>query len=90
MIRDKILIEQLEGVKEIAGLQMAQNHIQKIKAGKVLSCNTEYRYPNGDLEQIKCKAGDIVHYSDFAGSKVEIDNKPYLVIKYDDIHYIHS
>ena len=87
-VRDKIIIKQSVGNTEVAGIQIATAHQVKLKKGIIMACNEKYFYPNGTEEILSCKVGDLVQYQEFAGAEVEIDGEPYVVVKYDDLHFI--
>ena len=91
MVRDKVLIEQLKGDSNVAGIEVAQTHIKKLKEGIVVACNESFIHGHtGVSEVIKCKVGDRVKYQQFGGSEVEYEGKPYIVLKYEDIQYIYQ
>lgn len=90
MVKDRILIEQLDGVREVANIQIAEPHIKKIKQGVVVACNESFVHAvSGVEEQIPCKVGDTVSYQEFANARVEYNGKEYICLKLEDLYFIH-
>ena len=90
MVRDRILIEQMNGITEVANIQIAEPHIKKIKQGTVVACNESFIHSiSGIEEKIPCKVGDIVTYQEFANSRVEYEGKEYICLKVEDLYFIH-
>lgn len=90
MVGDKILVEQLKGTNEVVGIEIAEPHVKKLFQGIVISCNESYTHNiSGNEVVIPCKAGDRVAYQQFAQSRVEYENKEYIVLKTDDLYFIY-
>lgn len=91
MIGNKILIKQSEGQKEVAGIEIAEPHVKKLKEGIVVACNDSFIHGHtGVSEKIKCSVGDKVKYQPFGGQEVEIENEKFVVLKYEDLYYIYN
>lgn len=88
-ILDRIVIKQFDSPAEVAGLIIPDSERKKIHKGEVVIVGPGGRDHEGRLIPMTVKVGDIVAYSEFATTKVEIDGIEYILIKEGDLELIY-
>ena len=71
------LTDEFTEEKTASGIIIPDSAKEKPALGRVLAL--------GNMEDAAVNAGDIVMYKKFAGNKVELDGKEYLILPYADI-----
>ncbi len=71
------LTDEFTEEKTASGIIIPDSAKEKPALGRVLAL--------GNIEDAAVNAGDIVMYKKFAGNKVELDGKEYLILPYADI-----
>jgi len=88
-ILDRIIIKQFDGEASVAGLIIPDSERKKLHKGEVVIVGPGARDHEGRLVPMTVKPGDIVAYSEFATTKVEIDGIEYILIKEGDLELIY-
>jgi len=88
-VLDRIVIKQFDSPAEVAGLIIPDSERKKIHKGEVVIVGPGGRDHEGRLIPMTVKVGDIVAYSEFATTKVEIDGIEYILIKEGDLELIY-
>lgn len=74
-----------EGEKTAGGLYIPETAKEKPQKGTVIAVGPGKRHDDGKLQPMEVKAGDIVLFDKYSGSKITIDNEEHLIIRQDDI-----
>ena len=81
-----LLIEPLEAeTKTVSGIYLPDTAGEKPQKGKVLAVGDDEVTDSGTKRSAPVKAGDIVVYKKWGGNEVKIDNKEYLLSKFEDV-----
>lgn len=82
-----VLLEPEEAMKKTAsGIVLPETaNPEKPQRGKVLAVGAAEVTESGATKQTPCKVGDQVYYKKWGGNEVKIENKEYLLVKFDDI-----
>lgn len=85
-IGDRVIIEvQSQAEKNIGGIVLAENAKQKPTEGKVVAVGSGRILDNGEKVAPVVETGDMVMFDKYAGTKVEYDEKSYLVMHENDL-----
>lgn len=85
-IGDRVIIEiKAQAEKNIGGIVLAENAKQKPTEGKVVAVGTGRILDNGEKVAPVVKEGDTVMFDKYAGTKIEYDEKSYLVMHENDL-----
>lgn len=83
-IGDRVLVEILEEAKKIGSLFVPDTVKDKPNQGKVIEVGEGIK--NGDeVTPLAVKVGDTVLFGKYAGTEVEYDGKPFLIMQESDI-----
>ena len=83
---DRILVERIEQESKTAGgIIIPDNAKEKPKQAKVLAIGPGAKDENGKRLPIDVAVGDIVLFTQWAGSEIKLDGKDYLVLKESDV-----
>jgi len=83
---DRILVERIEQESKTAGgIIIPDNAKEKPKQAKVLAIGPGAKDENGKRIPIDVAVGDIVLFTQWAGSEIKLDGKDYLVLKESDV-----
>ena len=83
---DRLVVERIEQESKTAGgIIIPDNAKEKPKQGKVLAVGPGAKDENGKRNPIDVEAGDIVLFTQWAGSEIKMDGKEYLVLKESDV-----
>lgn len=88
-VLDRIVIKQHDSEANIGGLIIPDSERKKIHKGEVVIVGPGGRDNEGRLIPMSVKVGDIVAYSEFATTKVEIEGIEYILIKEGDLELIY-
>lgn len=85
-LRDRVLVKYSEESEKTAGgLYIPDSAKEKPQKGEIVSVGTGKVTDDGKLQPMTVKAGDIVLFDKYSGSKVTMDNEEYLIIREEDI-----
>lgn len=85
-LRDRVLVKYSdESEKTAGGLYIPDSAKEKPQKGEIVSVGTGRITDDGKLQPMTVKAGDIVLFDKYSGSKVTMDNEEYLIIREEDI-----
>jgi len=83
---DRIVVERIEQEEKTAGgIIIPDNAKEKPKQGKVLAVGAGAKDENGKRIAIDVEVGDVVLFTQWAGSEIKLDGKEYLVLKESDV-----
>ena len=85
-LSDRLVVERIEqDTKTSGGIIIPDTAKEKPKQGKVLAVGPGAKDENGKRIPIDVEAGDIVLFTQWAGSEIKMDGKEYLVLKESDV-----
>lgn len=85
-LADRIVVERIESESKTAGgIIIPDNAKEKPKQGKVLAVGAGAKDENGKRIPVDVAVGDIVLFTQWAGSEIKLDGKEYLVMKESDV-----
>lgn len=80
-IGDRILVVPiLKETKTESGIELAHNDVMKLNEGRVVACGPGLCDDTGKLVALQVKVGDQIAFSKFAGHKIELNKKQYLIL----------
>jgi chaperonin GroES len=83
---DRILVERIEQESKTAGgIIIPDNAKEKPKQAKVLAVGPGAKDENGKRIAMDVSVGDIVLFTQWAGSEIKVDGKDFLVLKESDV-----
>jgi chaperonin GroES len=83
---DRLVVERIEQEDKTAGgIIIPETAKEKPKQAKVLAVGPGAKDENGKRIQMDVEVGDIVLFTQWAGSEIKIDGKDYLVLKESDV-----
>ena len=83
---DRILVERIEQESKTAGgIIIPDNAKEKPKKAKVLAVGPGAKDENGKRIAMDVSVGDVVLFTQWAGSEIKVDGKEYLVLKESDV-----
>ena len=85
-LHDRVLLRRLESdAKTAGGIIIPDTAKEKPAQGEVVAVGTGVRDEHGKLQPLAVKEGDIVLFSKWSGTEVNIDSEELLVVKESDI-----
>lgn len=85
-LKDRVLVEYSdEAEKSAGGLYIPDTAKEKPQKGKVIAAGPGRVTEDGKLQKMDVKVGDIVLFDRYSGSKINMDNVEYLIIREEDI-----
>jgi len=85
-LKDRLLVKYSdEPEKSSGGLYIPDSAKEKPQKGEVIAAGPGRITDDGKLQKMDVKVGDIVLFEKYSGSKINIDNEEYLIIKEDDV-----
>jgi chaperonin GroES len=85
-LHDRVLLRRLESdSKTSGGIIIPDTAKEKPAQGEVVAVGTGVRDEHGKLQPLAVKEGDLVLFSKWSGTEVNIDNEELLVVKESDI-----
>lgn len=83
---DRILVERIEQESKTAGgIIIPDTAKEKPKQGKVLAVGPGAKDENGKRIPMDVSVGDVVLFTQWAGSEIKVDGKDFLVLKESDV-----
>ncbi|MEZ5691256.1 MAG: co-chaperone GroES [Rickettsiales bacterium] len=85
-LADRIVVERIEQESKTAGgIIIPDTAKEKPKKGRVLAIGEGAKDENGKRIPIDISIGDIILFTQWAGSEIKLDGKDYLVMKESDV-----
>lgn len=85
-LADRLVIERIEqDTKTAGGIIIPDTAKEKPKQGIVIAVGEGAKDQNGKRIPVDVKVGDIVLFTQWAGSEIKMDGKEYLVLKESDV-----
>ncbi len=85
-LKDRILVKYSEEAEKSAGgLYIPDSAKEKPQKGEVVAAGPGRITDDGKLQKMDVKAGDIVLFDKYSGSKITMDNVEYLIVREDDV-----
>jgi chaperonin GroES len=85
-LKDRLLVKYSdEPEKSSGGLYIPDSAKEKPQKGEVIAAGPGRITDDGKLQKIDIKVGDVVLFEKYSGSKIQLDNEEYLIIKEDDV-----
>lgn len=83
---DRIVVERIEAeAKTAGGIIIPDNAKEKPKQGLVAAVGAGAKDENGKRIPVDVAVGDIILFTQWAGSEIKLDGKEYLVLKESDV-----
>ncbi len=85
-LKDRLLVKYSdEPEKSSGGLYIPDSAKEKPQKGEVVAAGPGKITDDGKLQKMEIKVGDVVLFEKYSGSKINIDNEEFLIIKEDDV-----
>ena len=85
-LKDRLLVKYSEEPeKSSGGLYIPETAKEKPQRGEVVAAGPGRVTDDGTLQKMEIKVGDIVLFEKYSGSKINIEDQEYLIIREDDI-----
>jgi chaperonin GroES len=85
-LKDRLLVKYSdEPEKSSGGLFIPDTAKEKPQKGEVVAAGPGKITDDGKLQKMEIKVGDVVLFEKYSGSKINIDNEEFLIIKEDDV-----
>jgi chaperonin GroES len=85
-LKDRLLVKYSdEPEKSSGGLYIPDTAKEKPQKGEVVAAGPGKITDDGKLQKMEIKVGDVVLFEKYSGSKINIDNEEFLIIKEDDV-----
>lgn len=85
-LKDRLLVKYSEEPEKSAGgLYIPETAKEKPQRGEVVAAGPGRVTDDGTLHKTEIKVGDLVLFEKYSGSKINIDDQEYLIIREDDI-----
>ncbi len=85
-LKDRVLVKYSEEAeKSTGGLYIPDSAKEKPQRGEIIAMGPGRVTDDGKLQKMDVKVGDTVLFEKYSGSKINIDDVEYLIIKEEDI-----
>jgi len=85
-LKDRLLVKYSdEPEKSSGGIYIPDSAKEKPQKGEVIAVGPGRITDDGKLQKVEIKIGDVVLFEKYSGSKINIENEEYLIIKEDDV-----
>jgi chaperonin GroES len=85
-LKDRVLVKYSdEPEKSAGGIYIPDTAKEKPQKGEVIAVGPGKVTDDGKVQKMEVKVGDTVLFEKYSGSKINIDNTEYLIIREDDI-----
>ena len=85
-LKDRVLVKYSdEPEKSAGGIFIPETAKEKPQKGEVIAVGSGKITDDGKVQAMEVKIGDIVLFEKYSGSKINMDNEEYLIIREDDI-----
>jgi chaperonin GroES len=82
---ERVVVQVLEGKREIGDFVLPDNARDDYLIGSVISAGEGYRKETGELVPMRIRPGMTVVFGPHAGTRVQIDGRPYLSMREGEI-----
>lgn len=85
-LKDRVLVRYSEEPEKSAGgIFIPETAKEKPQKGEVIAVGSGKITDDGKVQAMEIKVGDVVLFEKYSGSKINMDNEEYLIIREDDI-----
>ena len=85
-LKDRVLVKYSEEPEKSAGgLFIPETAKEKPQKGEIIAVGSGKITDDGKVQAMEVKVGDVVLFEKYSGSKINMDNEEYLIIREDDI-----
>ncbi len=85
-LKDRVLVKYSEEPeKSSGGIFIPDTAKEKPQKGEIIAVGPGRVTEDGKLQKMELKVGDVVLFEKYSGSKINIDEQEYLIIREDDI-----
>ncbi|RJR21390.1 MAG: co-chaperone GroES [Nitrospiraceae bacterium] len=85
-LKDRVLVKYSEEPEKSAGgLYIPDTAKEKPQKGEIVAVGSGKITDDGKVQKMEVKVGDIVLFEKYSGSKINIDETEYLILREDDI-----
>ena len=85
-LKDRLLVKYSdEPEKSSGGLYIPDSAKEKPQKGEIIAAGPGRITDDGKLQKMDIKVGDVVLFEKYSGSKIQLDDAEYLIIKEDDV-----
>lgn len=85
-LKDRIVIKRQPAESTTAGgIILPDSGQEQRNCGKVVAVGEGRQLPNGTVVPVDLKKGDVVHYSAYSGTEVQIAGEAYVILREDDV-----
>jgi chaperonin GroES len=85
-LKDRVLVKYSdEPEKSAGGIIIPETAKEKPQKGEVIAVGSGKITDDGKVQAMEIKIGDVVLFEKYSGSKINMDNEEYLIIREDDI-----
>lgn len=85
-LKDRVVVKYSdESEKSSGGIIIPDTAKEKPQRGEVVAVGSGKITDDGKVQKMEIKVGDIVLFEKYSGSKINIDNTEYLIMREDDI-----
>ncbi len=85
-LKDRVVVKYSdEPEKSSGGIYIPDTAKEKPQKGEVVAVGSGKITDDGKVQKMEVKVGDIVLFEKYSGSKINIDDTEYLIIREDDI-----
>jgi chaperonin GroES len=88
-LHDRIIVERLAGETQTkSGLILSSGAVEKPDQGTVVAVGSGRLLKDGTQVPLEVRVGDLVLFGSTAGQNIKVDDKPFLVLKEEEIYAI--
>jgi len=84
-LADRIVLRPIEEDKTAGGIILPDTAKEKSMRGEVVAVGPGRLAENGERIKPEVKVGDVVIYSKYAGTEIEMDGQEYLILREGDV-----
>ena len=85
-LKDRVLVKYSEEEeKSSGGLYIPDSAKEKPQKGEIIAVGSGKTTDDGKMQKMDVKVGDKVLFDKYSGSKINMDNNEYLIIREEDI-----
>ncbi len=85
-LKDRVLVKYSdEPEKSAGGIIIPETAKEKPQKGEIIAVGSGKITDDGKAQAMEVKVGDVVLFEKYSGSKINMDNEEYLIIREDDI-----